>query len=558
MIKVPIFFQLNKLGLVGATKELKKLSNQTKAFGITSKISIGAATVALAAYTKKSIASAMADQKAQATLAQTLKNVGRAYAAVDVTSFIDKLQRATGVSEELLRPAFEKLVRATGDVTQAQKLLNLTLDISASTGKTTEQVSASLSKAFLGQTQALGRLGIGLSKADLKANSFEEITNKLTKLFLGQAQVAANTYAGQFGILQVSAQEASETIGIALINSLSALSGQNGVKDLASQMESLAKSTANVITNLGKVVKFGQDIAPTVLLLGTVALAVASIGTGGAALVVAAGIARVFTAQKFLVALGLIGSIFGLSRNFAAPAETNRQSPRAAEQAQLNADKLLKTKKATVAVNKQITATEKLKAMFDIDSIQIAAALKGKISDLDRASLLAMQALKTVDKNDDITALKNLEQAKISADAADRSRKISALQDTINFNKLALADVESTIAKIAKIPVPIVSYGGSLFAGTSLAPTGTSAVTVAPIMPQMPSTNAGASSAMPTPSDSLPSAYAQSLGITQLTVNVNPSGSGFVGNQDDFLRTVQMALQIGGRNGYSTSGLATG
>ena len=36
-------------------------------------------------------------------------------------------------------------------------------------------------------------------------------------------------------------------------------------------------------------------------------------------------------------------------------------------------------------------------------------------------------------------------------------------------------------------------------------------------------------------------------------VNVNPSGSGFIGNQDDFLRTVQLALQIGNSNGYSLS-----
>ena len=206
MIKVPIFFQLNKLGLVGATKELKKLSNQTKAFGITSKISIGAASVALTAYAKKSVAAAIADQKAQATLAQTLKNVGKSAATPMLTKYIDTLQRATGVSEELLRPAFEKLVRATGDVTESQRLLALTLDISASTGKTTEQVSASLAKAYLGQTQALGRLGIGLSKADLKASSFDEIVKKLTKLFEGQAKTAAESYAGQMGILGVASQ----------------------------------------------------------------------------------------------------------------------------------------------------------------------------------------------------------------------------------------------------------------------------------------------------------------------------------------------------------------
>jgi prophage DNA circulation protein len=111
-VRIPILFQLNKLGIVGAQKELRKLQNQTKSFGLTSTLSIGAASAALAAYTKRSVAAAVADQKAQATLAQTLKNVGQAFATDSVTAYIDSLQRVTGVSEELLRPAFEKLVRA--------------------------------------------------------------------------------------------------------------------------------------------------------------------------------------------------------------------------------------------------------------------------------------------------------------------------------------------------------------------------------------------------------------------------------------------------------------
>jgi hypothetical protein len=101
-------------------------------------------------------------------------------------------------------------------------------------------------------------------------------------MFSGTAAVAASTYAGQLNILKVSADEAADVIGIALIESISSLSGQNGIKDLAGQMESLAQSTANVITNLGKIAKFGKEIAPIAATLGAVALAFVSIGTGGA------------------------------------------------------------------------------------------------------------------------------------------------------------------------------------------------------------------------------------------------------------------------------------
>jgi hypothetical protein len=192
--------------------------------------------------------------------------------------------------------------------------------------------------------------------------------------------------------------------------------------------------------------------------------------------------------------------------------------------------------------------------MFDIDSIQIAEALKGNISELDRKSLLAMQALKTEDKNDDITALKDLEQAKINADAAERSRKISALQDTINFNKLALADVESTLAKIAKLPVPIITYAGGLFAGTGLAPTGTNAGTQASIAPTMPNTNTA-----PTFSQDLIDLMEPRGAQTNAqSITVNLQGGINIGTQYEFYESVQRAVQEANRNGWSTAGGAAG
>ena len=220
------------------------------------------------------------------------------------------------------------------------------------------------------------------------------------------------------------------------------------------------------------------------------------------------------------------------------------------------ATKIVKKKKEAAKIDKASAATTKLQKMFDIDAVQIAAALKGNISELDRKSLLAMQALKTEDKNDDITALKELEQAKINADAADRSRKISALQDTISINKLALADVESTLAKITKLPVPIVTYAGGLFAGTSLAPSGTNAGTQAPTIPSalMPNTNTA-----PTFSQDLIDLMEPRGAQTNAqSITVNLQGGINIGTQYEFYESVQRAVQEANRNGWSTSGLATG
>ena len=180
MIKVPIFFSLNKLGITGAQKELKKLTSQTKAFGLTSKLSIGAASVALTAYTKKAITAAIADEKAQKALAQTLKNLGLQFQTVGVTKFIDNLQRATGVSEDALRPAFQKLVLVLGDVGKAQNALELAMSVSAGTGKDLTAVSLALAKGYSGQTTALSRLGAGLDKTLLASGDMKAITAKLS------------------------------------------------------------------------------------------------------------------------------------------------------------------------------------------------------------------------------------------------------------------------------------------------------------------------------------------------------------------------------------------
>ena len=535
MIKVPIFFQLNKLGIVGAQKELRKLTDQTKAFGLTSKLSIGAASVALTAYTKRALAAAIADEKAQKALTQTLKNLGLAYSTLSVTKYIDNLQRATGVSEDQLRPAFQRLVLVLGDVGKAQSALSLAMDISAGTGKDLSAVSTALAKGFSGQTTALSRLGAGLDKALLKSGDMEAITAQLSKLFSGQALVAAKTYAGQMAILGVASQEASETIGFALINSLIDLGGQEGAKNLASQMQATATATAEVIAGLTVMIGKLKSI-PILKDLG-----------GG------------------FSPLGIItNAIRGLGRksNAAKAAKTDANAfDRGLNNRALNIATKIVAKKQEAAKIDKAAANTKLQGMFDIDAIQIAAALKGKISELDRKSLEAMQALKTADKNDDISALKELEQAKISADAADRSRKIAALQDTINLNKLALADVEQTLAKIAKLPVPILGNIGGITPASPNVVAGQSPNYFAPVTPitgtSMPSTNTGA--APVSMGDPFAAARAALPGVNfnppavEVTVNANT-----IADPDQLTRLIQAGIQAVARNGWSSSGSASG
>jgi len=80
-----------------------------------------------------------------------------------------------------------------------------------------ESVSAALSKGFDGNTAALGKLGIGLSAAELKTMSFEQVQAKLSDLFGGAAAANADTYSGRIARMQVAFNEAKETIGFALL-----------------------------------------------------------------------------------------------------------------------------------------------------------------------------------------------------------------------------------------------------------------------------------------------------------------------------------------------------
>jgi hypothetical protein len=188
---------------------------------------VGAAFVAAAAaagaYAVKigieGVKAAIEDEKAQTQLALALENAtGATKAQIAATEqSILQMSLATGVADDQLRPALGRLVRSTGDITKAQDLLSTALDISTATGKPLETVANALGKAYDGNTASLGKLGIGLSAAELKTMNFTQVQGKLSDLFGGAAARNADTYAGRIARMQVAFDEAKETIGFALL-----------------------------------------------------------------------------------------------------------------------------------------------------------------------------------------------------------------------------------------------------------------------------------------------------------------------------------------------------
>lgn len=229
-----------KLSILGDIDNLKKNldagSNEVQGFGTKlgkfGKIAgaaFAAAGAAAAAYAGKllidGVKSAIEDEAAQAKLALTLKNVtGATDAQVKATeAYISKQSLLFGVTDDDLRPSFERLTRATGDLKLAQEAQSLALDIAAGSGKSLEAVSNALGKAYEGNMGALGKLGIGLSAAELKTMSMEQVTAALAETFEGQASAKADTFAGKMERLKVALNEGKETVGSYVLDALQPL-----------------------------------------------------------------------------------------------------------------------------------------------------------------------------------------------------------------------------------------------------------------------------------------------------------------------------------------------
>lgn len=225
--KVKVTFDADLTGLKQGTNqaeaELGTFEKGVAKFGAAAKAAFAAAAAAAAAYAVKlgvdGVKAAIEDEQAQSRLAQTLeKAAGATSEAVKQTEdFISKMQLATGVSDTQLRSAMGRLTLSTNDVTKAQDLLSLSLDISKSTGKSVESVANALGKAYDGQTTALGKLGVGLSSAELKGMSFTQVQQRLSDLFGGAAARNAETFQGKIDIMKQRFAEFQEGIGNALI-----------------------------------------------------------------------------------------------------------------------------------------------------------------------------------------------------------------------------------------------------------------------------------------------------------------------------------------------------
>ena len=210
-----------KLG--DADSAVSQNSSKMSEFGKKAAAAFAIAAAAAAAYAVKlgvdGVKAAIEDEAAQLRLASALRAAtGATDAQIRATEdYISKTSLATGVADDELRPALQRLALSTKDTGQAQELLALALDVSKGSGKDLETVANALGKAQDGNTTSLGRLGLGLSKAELATLSFEQLQTKLSDLFGGAAARNAETFQGRIEVLKNGFNEAKEAVGVALL-----------------------------------------------------------------------------------------------------------------------------------------------------------------------------------------------------------------------------------------------------------------------------------------------------------------------------------------------------
>jgi hypothetical protein len=352
-IVVSALSTFNNKGLKKGKKEIGIFEKQVKSFQRTFLAAFS--VTALTRFSKEAVKAFMADEKAAKSLEQQLKNTGFQFSAPGVELYIANLQKATGVLDDELRPAFQQLLTVTGSITTSQEALNTAMNVSAATGRSLSQVTTALSRAYAGNTTGLSRLGAGLDKALLKAGDMDAIMAELNNKFAGQAQARLSTYAGQMDLLRVASENAKEEIGEGLLLALQAIGKDNSIDEVTKKMENLGKSTGKTIEGLGVLIGEIKSI-PGAKTLGDIVF-----GT------------NIFNMLNKLAQENSKGR-FPTAPARETPAQGRILAAQRRQEIKASQD-LLKLKKQEVTTLKAKTAIDQLKDKFDIERIGLTKAL---------------------------------------------------------------------------------------------------------------------------------------------------------------------------------------
>ena len=459
------------------TATQKLTSNVKKLAGA---VGLAYGTSAIIAYGKASVKAFAADEAAARRLTTAVENLGIGFANPQITEYIANLEKSAAIADDVLRPAFQGLLTTTGSLTQSQKLLNDAITISRASGVDLATVTEDLGKGYVGITRGLTKYNTGLTRAELTSKSFNEILGVILKRSAGAAEDYLGTTAYKFDVLSVATSNAAEIIGGGLVDAFALVGGGTDASDAAYVIESIATALANVSRQAGRTV----GVIPTL-------------------------IQNLKNLPRNIFS-GFAGAQIG--RNVVIPQKkeevklTLTQKKQEELMAKLEKDALKREKERLALFNKQNTAKKlqnvidkanlalgKGSDVFDMDKIQIAAALTNQAEQLGKAttssqvlqiandtarlnvksSILALEdAIASKDEAAIVAATKKLnEDMKVLGVLGQQNVKLldikSILDTLVPKDLINLANLEAAIALLKQIQVPSFNGGG----GSSVADT---------------------------------------------------------------------------------------
>jgi len=415
------------------TATQKLTSNVKKLAGA---VGLAYGTSAIIAYGKASVKAFAADEAAARRLTTAVENLGIGFANPQIADYIANLEKSAAVADDVLRPAFQGLLTTTGSLIQSQKLLNDAITISRASGVDLATVTEDLGKGYVGITRGLIKYNTGLTRAELTSKSFNEILGVILKRSAGAAEDYLDTTAYKFDVLSVATSNAAEIIGGGLVDAFALVGGGTDASDAAYVIESIATALANVSRQAGRTV----GVIPTL-------------------------IQNLKNLPRNIFS-GFAGAQIG--RNVVIPQKkeevklTLTQKKQEELMAKLEKDAIKREKERLALLNKQNTAKKlqgvidkanlalnKGEEVFDMDKIQIAAALTSQAEALGKATSSAqrLQVANDVARLNVKRSILELEDAIASTDEA----AIIAATNKLNTDLKSLSALTGQSVKLSDI-----------------------------------------------------------------------------------------------------------
>jgi len=413
------------------TKNVKKLAGA---------VGLAYSTQAIVSFGKAAVKAFSEDEAAALRLNRAVENLGIGFANPAIADYIANLEKSAAVADDILRPAFQGLLTTTGSLTQAQKLLNDAITISRASGVDLATVTDDLGKGYVGITRGLSKYNTGLTRAELTSKSFNEILGTILKRSAGAAEDYLDTTAYKFDVLSVATSNASEIIGGGLVDAFALVGGGTDAKDAAYVIEGIATALANVSRQAGRTV----GVIPT--LIQNLKNLPRNIFAGFAGAQIGRNV--VIPEKKEEVKLTLTQR-----KQEELMAKLEKESLKREKERLALKNKQLKTDKLKQAIEKANLALGKGEDIFDMDKIQIAAALTNQAEQLGKATtssqvLQIANDVARLNVKKSILALEDAIAAKDEAAIIAATNKLNAdlkVLGALGMQNVKLQDIKSVL-----------------------------------------------------------------------------------------------------------------